>query len=101
MKRICLLVATLALSACAPSRLAYGEVKSALVGAGLSEANSACMANRMTDKLSLRQLMKLRGLQGRKRSLADYVAAVRKVGDAEVLAVTTTSAALCSTGLAR
>jgi len=101
MKRHCLLVATLALSACAPSRLAYGEVKSALVGAGLSEANSACMADRMTDKLSLRQLMKLRALQGRKRSLVDYVAAVRKVGDAEVLAVTTTSAALCSTGLAR
>lgn len=101
MKRHCLLVATLALLACAPSRLAYGEVKSALVGAGLSEANSACMADRMTNKLSLRQLMKLRALQGRKRTLEDYVVAVRKVGDAEVLAVTTTSAALCSTGLAR
>lgn len=97
----CMLVAMLALSACAPSRLAYGDVKSALVGAGLSEANSACMANRMTDKLSLRQLMKLRALQGRKRSLTDYVTAVRKVGDAEVIAVTTSSAALCTTGLAR
>jgi hypothetical protein len=96
-----LVAAVLSLTACAPSRLAYGKVKSALVDAGLSEANSACMAERMTDKLTLRQLMKLRALQGKKRTLTDYVAAVRRVGDAEVISVTASSAALCATGLAR
>lgn len=91
----------LALSACSPSKLAYGQVKSAMIDAGLSERNSACMADRMTDRLSLGQLQKLKQLRGEKRSLGDYVGAVRRVGDAEALAVTASSAALCSTGLAR
>ena len=90
----------LALAACAPSKLAYGQVKSAMIEAGLSEANSACMASRMTDRLSLIQLSKLRKLKGDKRSLFDYVAAVRKVGDAEAIQVTASSAALCASGLA-
>ena len=90
----------LALTACAPSKLAYGQVKSAMIDAGLSEANSACMASRMTDRLSLIQLSKLRKLKGDKRSLFDYVAAVRKVGDAEAIKVTASSAALCASGLA-
>jgi len=94
-------LALAALSACTPSKLAYGQVKSAFSEAGLSDANSACMADRLTDKLTLPQLMKLRALKGEKRSLGEYVAAVRRVGDAEVLAVTASSAALCTTGLAR
>jgi len=90
-----------ALGACSPSKLAYGQVKSALVDAGLSEANSACMASRMTDRLTLGQLHKLKRLKGTKRSLFDYVEAVRRVGDAEAIEVTATSAALCATGLAK
>jgi septal ring factor EnvC (AmiA/AmiB activator) len=89
------------LTAWSPSKLATGTVKRALIESGLSESNAQCMANRMTDKLSLLQLRKLRALRGEKQSLSDYVAAVRKVGDAEVLTVTVTSAALCSTGFAR
>jgi hypothetical protein len=89
-----------ALTACAPSKLAYGSVKSAMVEAGLSEPNAACMAERMTDRLSLGQLNKLKKLKGAKQSLADYVAAVRRVGDAEALSVTASSAALCASGLA-
>ncbi len=97
-----LLIAGIAtLAACSPSKLAYGQVKSAMIDAGLSERNSACMAERMTDRLSLGQLQKLKQLRGGKRSLGDYVGAVRRVGDAEALAVTASSAALCSTGLAR
>jgi len=88
------------LAACAPSKLAYGQVKSAMVEAGMSEANAACMANRMTDRLSLIQLNKLRKLKSEKRTLFDYVAAVRKVGDAEAIEVTASSAALCASGLA-
>ena len=88
-------------AACTPSKLAYGQVKSAMIDAGLSERNSACMAERMTDRLSLGQLQKLKQLKGEKRSLGDYVAAVRRVGDSEAMAVTASSAALCATGLAR
>lgn len=89
------------LSACSPSKLAYGQVKSAMIDAGLSEPNAACMATRMTDRLGLVQLNKLKQLRGEKQSLADYVAAVRRVGDAEALSVTASSAALCATGLAK
>ena len=89
------------LAACAPSKLAYGQVKGAMIDAGLSEPNAACMATRMTDRLSLVQLNKLKQLRGEKQSLADYVAAVRRVGDAEALSVTASSAALCATGLAK
>ena len=45
----------MAVAACSPSKLAYGQVKSAMIDAGLSERNSACMAERMTDRLSLGQ----------------------------------------------
>ncbi|GAO56012.1 MULTISPECIES: hypothetical protein [unclassified Novosphingobium] len=94
------LTGALALAACAPSKLAYGQVKSAMMDAGLSEANSACMATRMTDRLSLGQLQKLKQLKGDKRSLFDYVSAVRRVGDAQAIEVTASSAALCAVGLA-
>ena len=93
-------LALLAIAACAPSKLAYGQVKSAMLDAGLSEQNSACMAMRLTDRLSLGQLQKLGQLRGEKRSLGDYVAAVRRVGDSEAVGVTASSAALCATGLA-
>ena len=95
------MIAVLALAACSPSKLAYGQVKSAMIDAGLSEPNAACMATRMTDRLSLGQLNKLKQLKGEKQSLSDYVAAVRRVGDAEALSVTTSSAALCASGLAK
>ncbi len=72
-----------------------------MLDAGLSEPNAACMASRMTDRLSLGQLNKLKQLRGEKQSLSDYVAAVRRVGDAEALSVTASSAALCASGLAK
>ena len=98
--RIGLIVVTaLTLTGCV-SKLAYGQVKSAMVEAGLSDANAACMASRMTDRLSITQLQKLKALKGEKRSLWDYVRAVRRVGDAEVIEVTASSAALCASGLA-
>ncbi len=101
MRGTAILLALTALSACSPSKLAYGQVKSAMMDAGLSESNSACMADRMTDRLSLGQLQKLKQLKGEKRGLMDYVAAVRRVGDTEAIEVTASSAALCATGLAR
>lgn len=101
MRRAIIVVAIACTAGGCVSRLAEGRVQHALLNAGLSERNAACMADRMTDKLSIGQLRKLERLQGSKRTLADYVAAVRRVGDAEALSVTATSAALCTTGLAR
>lgn len=100
-RKLLLAVAALVLGPGCVSKLAYGRVKSALVDAGLSESNAGCMADRMTDRLTIAQLRKLEALRGEKRSLADYVMAVRRVNDAEVLGVTASSAALCTTGLAR
>ena len=94
------ILCVLAITACTPSKLAYGQVKSAMIDAGLSERNSACMASRLTDRLSLIQLNKLKRLKGDHRTLFDYVAAVRKVGDAKAIEVTASSAALCASGLA-
>ncbi|MDP3551430.1 MAG: hypothetical protein Q8R81_13710 [Novosphingobium sp.] len=94
------LVFAIAAGACTPSKLAYGKVRSALVDAGLSDANAACMAERMTDRLTLGQLQRLQSLQAPKRGLSDYVLTVRRLGDAELLGVTTSAAALCATGFA-
>ncbi|MBB4613738.1 hypothetical protein [Novosphingobium taihuense] len=97
---VALLALSLAATACTPSKLAYGKVRSALVDAGLSDSNAACMADRMTDRLSIGQLKRLQSLQGPKRGLADYVATVKRLGDAQLLGVTTSAAALCASGLA-
>lgn len=100
MIRPLVLAPLIVLAACSPSKLAFGQVKSAMLDAGLSEPNADCMATRLTDRLSLGQLQKLKQLKGDKRSLADYAAAVRRVGDTEAVAVTASSAALCATGFA-
>ena len=71
-----------------------------MIEAGLSERTSSCMATRMTDKLSLFQLNKLRQLRGSNRSLGVFLSAVRRVGDPQAVQITVSSAALCSTGLA-
>jgi len=85
---------------CTPAKLAEGRVRSALMDAGLSQPIAACMAERMTDRLSLGQLRKLQALQGPKRSISDYVYTVRKVGDRQLIEVTVSSALLCATGFA-
>jgi len=101
LRRWLLLASVLAVAVGCVSKIAESRVRSALVDAGLSDRNADCMAHRMVDRLTISQLRKLEALQGEKRSLADYVIAVRRVGDAEVIGVTASSAALCTTGLAR
>ena len=59
------------------------------------------MARRMVDRLTIQQLRKLEALEGERRSIDEYLDAVRQVGDAEALAVTASSAVLCTTGIAR
>ena len=96
--------AVLALSGCVQT-IAENRVESALLRAGLDQRTSTCMAERMVDRLTIGQLRKLEGLKARKgepvrpTTLKGYVDRVRRVGDAEVLAVTSSSAALCAVGL--
>lgn len=104
--RIIAAVASLLLLPGCVQTIAESRVRSALVDAGLGERNANCMAERMVDRLTLDQLRRLERLKARAGerdtdlSLADYVARVRRVGDAEVISVTASSAALCATGLA-
>ena len=93
------LLAALALGGCV-SKLAEGRVRAALIDAGLSDRNAACMAERMTDRLSIGQLRRLEALRAERRTLADYVYTVRRVGDRQLIEVTTSAALLCATGLA-
>jgi cAMP phosphodiesterase len=95
-----LLLATAALSGCV-SAIAESRVRGALVEAGLSDRHADCMAGRMVDRLSIGQLRKLEALRGERRTLADYLVIVRKVGDPELIGVTASSAALCGSGLVR
>jgi septal ring factor EnvC (AmiA/AmiB activator) len=94
-----LAVLAAATSGCA-EKVAEHRVRAALVNAGVSEDDADCMARRMVDRLTIAQLRRLEALRGEKRSLADYVGAVQRVGDSEAIAVTVSSAALCATGLA-
>ena len=101
--RIVLAVMALPLlaTACVEQKIAQGEVKSALVDAGLSPPISQCMAHRMVDQLTIAQLRKLQALQGPKRSVGDYIAAVQRVNDPQVMRVAISSAALCVSGWER
>jgi hypothetical protein len=94
------LLASLALSSCATPESQLG---SALREAGLSPRVSACMAERMVDRLSLGQLLKLRSLgslsEERPGSAAEFMRKVRALGDPEIVGVATSSLAVCGLGL--
>ena len=99
------LLAALLATGCA-QQIAESRVRSALTDAGVNERTAECMAGRMTERLTIPQLQKLEALNQtspgtREDSLGDYLQRVARVGDAEVLTVTSSSAALCGTGLAR
>ena len=78
------------------------RLRSGLIRAGLPEPLSACMAERMVDRLSLKQLMRIADLPKARgaESLDQFLHRVRALGDAEIVGVTSSSAALCATGLA-
>lgn len=94
-----LLALPLALSACATPE---ARLRTGLQDAGLSRAMSACMAERMVDRLSLVQLRRLSALGSLKdKRIADltldqFLHKVRALKDAEILAVSTSSAAICA-----
>jgi hypothetical protein len=101
MRRLLISLAVLAVATGCVEKIAEHRVRSALLGAGLSERNADSMAHRMVDRLTIGQLRKLEALRGDKRSIADYLLALRRVNDTEAVAVTASSAALCATGLVR
>ncbi|WP_242124442.1 hypothetical protein [Sphingobium sp. Sx8-8] len=95
------LSASLLLSACATvspeSRLRAG-----LMDAGISPRMSACMAEKMVDRLSLAQLHRLQSLVSlRKSHMGDmtvdrFLYKVRALDDPEIFTVTSKAAIICA-----
>lgn len=78
------------------------RLRAGLVDAGLAPPLAACMAHRLADRLSLMQLRRIGDLPRARESLAvpEFLHRVRALRDPEILGVSTSSAALCATGLA-
>ena len=92
-------IAALALlSACA---VPEARLRAGLVNAGLPPALAACMAERMADRLSLIQLRRIGDLPRATSSVSvqQFLHRVRSLGDAQILGVSSSSAALCAVGL--
>ena len=77
------------------------RLRDGLIGAGLPEPLAACMAERMVDRLSLTQLRRLADIPDSRRAATteEFLHHVRALRDPQILSVTSTSAALCATGL--
>lgn len=93
-------IVAMALAGCAT--LAKPNVRTALVDAGVRPTVADCMAERMTGRLSIAQLQKLKRLKaapGEKTndlSASEIVERVNRVGDPEVVAVTASAGVVCS-----
>ena len=101
MKRaaLALVAVSLMLAGCATPET---RLRNGLHNAGLSQAMSSCMAERMVDRLSLVQLRRLSALGSLKDkrvtdlTLDQFFHKVRALKDPEILTVSTSSAALCA-----
>ncbi|KQM62174.1 MULTISPECIES: hypothetical protein [unclassified Sphingomonas] len=98
LRRLVLLVCTLSITGCA---VPEARLRTGLSRAGLSRPLSACMAKRMADRLSLKQLLRLSDLPaaGDAGDVRGFLHRVRALGDSEILGVASSSAALCASGL--
>ncbi|MEQ1688306.1 MAG: hypothetical protein ABL874_07015 [Sphingopyxis sp.] len=87
------------LSACATPEQ---RVRAGLIDAGLPRPMATCMATRMVDRLALLQLRRigrladLRGSDPRALTVEQFLHRARALGDAEIWAVMSSSAALCA-----
>lgn len=87
------------MSACATPET---RVRNGLMSAGLSAPISACMADRMVDRLSLGQLNKLNGLGKLKKrqpgevTFKEFVKQARALQDPEIVGVVTSSGVICA-----
>lgn len=100
MKRIfAILLPVLALTACATPE---ARLRTGLMDAGLGRNQSACMAERMVDKLSLIQLRRIASLKNfakddiRGMSVDRFLHNIRSLKDPEILAITTRAALGCA-----
>jgi hypothetical protein len=98
--RLILLVLSITLLAgCATPE---SRLRTGLVEAGLSKRQSACMAQRMVDRLSLSQLMRLSSLSKvkeadmRELTVGQFLHNVRALRDPEIVLVTTRAAVGCA-----
>jgi hypothetical protein len=89
----------LAVAACATPQ---SQLQAGLMDAGLSRNQAGCMAERMDNKLSMGQLMKLRSLKNLKKdepgntSLNRFMHNIRALNDPEIVVVTTRAALGCA-----
>ena len=96
---LAVLALTLTLGACATP---LTRIERGLIEAGLSRKQSACMADRMADKLSVGQLLKLRSLSGmkdndvRSMSIDQFLRNVRALRDPKILSITTRAGVGCA-----
>jgi hypothetical protein len=101
MRRLVIALSLIALSGCVQD-IKETRVRSALIDGGLSDELAGCMAHRMAQKLTIKQLRGLQRLSNAPRhSIGEFVAALRQNGDADAVEVTLSSAALCKTGFIR
>ncbi|MEO5598002.1 MAG: hypothetical protein ABIQ66_05220 [Novosphingobium sp.] len=101
MRRFAIALIFVATSGCVQD-IKESRVRSALVDGGLSDELAGCMAHRMAQKLTIKQLRGLQKLNRAPRhSIREFVAALRQNGDADAVEVTLSSAALCKTGFIR
>ncbi|MEY4160328.1 MAG: hypothetical protein RLZZ136_949 [Pseudomonadota bacterium] len=100
MRRLFPLFVLLMVSGCVQD-IKESRINSALLRGGLPDDLAGCMAHRMAQKLTIAQLRQLQAMAAPRRSLADYVEAVRQSGNGEAVSATLTAAALCKTGLIR
>ena len=98
-RRLSLILPILALAACASPET---RLRSGLMNAGLSAGQSACMADRMVDRLSLIQLRRIASLKNfekdrlRDMSVDRFLHNIRSLEDSEILTVTTRAALGCA-----
>ena len=98
-RSLALVLPLLALSACASPET---RLRTGLMNAGLGAGQSACMADRMVDKLSLIQLRRIASLKNcqkdrlRDMSVDRFLHNIRSLEDAEILTVTTRAALGCA-----
>jgi hypothetical protein len=97
-----LLLLSIAAAALAGCAMPEARLRAGLVNAGLPPPLAACMAHRMADRLSLMQLRRIGDLPQARESvtITEFLHRVRALRDPQILGVTTSSAALCATGLA-
>lgn len=83
------------------------QVRTGLINAGLSRPIAACMAERMIDRLSLLQLRRigrlsdLRDANVRELSVEQFLHRARAIGDPEIVAVMSSSGAICAVQMRR